>query len=92
MKRIIRWVLFPAWLFVGTLLLSRWWFANPDWFPPLSDASWRRLDRLFGATDVDGASNMELFVVVFLAFVAVAAATSALWLAWRQVRRHGSAA
>lgn len=96
MKKIARSIvlvlLLFLWLFLGTLLLSRWWYANPDYFPRLPNSFWKWLDNLFGASNVDAASNVELFVVVSLALVIVSGVTFLGLLGWRHVRKKRLAA
>jgi multisubunit Na+/H+ antiporter MnhB subunit len=76
-----------TWVFVGTLFLSRWWYANPSVFPHFPDAFWHWLDRLFGAGNVDEASNVEFIAVVFLALVVVLASTALVAAAYRYARK-----
>lgn len=89
MKGALKKLALAAWLAVGALLLSRWWYSYPDLFPRFPDGFWRRLDQVFGATNVDEAANVELLVVVVTAFVAVAGATAFLAVIFRRARKRG---
>ena len=55
MKKISLVMGFLTWLSVGTLMLSRWWYANPNYFPQLPVALWNWLDQLLNAHTVDDA-------------------------------------
>jgi len=55
MKKISLVMGFLTWLSVGTLMLSRWWYANPNYFPQLPVALWNLLDQLLNAHTVDDA-------------------------------------
>ena len=82
---------FLTWLSVGTLMLSRWWYANPNYFPQLPVALWNWLDQLLNAHTVDDASNVEFFVVTFLALLAVVAFTLLILIAYQyfvKTRNH----
>jgi hypothetical protein len=76
------------WVFVGTLLLSRWWYANPNFFPRFPDAFWSQLDRLFGASNVDEASNVEFFIVVLLALIVVLMFTALVAVIYRYAKKR----
>jgi len=71
MRRIFLVFLLILWELAGTILMSRWWYANPDYFPHFSEKFWRRLDLIFGASNVDDAKNVEIFVVVTTSFLIV---------------------
>jgi hypothetical protein len=60
----------------GTVLMGRWWYANPDYFPHFSASSWRHIEQLFGVANVDDAQNAELFVVIIASFLVVAVITT----------------
>lgn len=76
MKKALRTCALVLWVLAGTILLSRWWHANPDHFPHFHEAFWQYLDALFGAANVDDAHNVELLVVVVASFLVVAAVTT----------------
>ena len=83
MKKISLIMVFITWLSVGTLMLSRWWYANPNYFPQIPVALWKWLDRLLNAHTVDDASNVEFFVVTFLALLAVIAFSLFIFIAYQ---------
>ena len=87
MRKLILPIGLTAWVFVGTMFLSRWWYANPNFFPRFPDALWHWFDRLFGARSIDGASNVEFIVVVFLALVVVLVATALIAAAYQYARK-----
>jgi multisubunit Na+/H+ antiporter MnhB subunit len=87
MRRVFLAIGVTTWVFVGTLFLSRWWYANPDFFPRFPDAFWKRIDQLFGVTNVDDASNVELATVVFLALIVVLVATVIVVMIYRHLKR-----
>lgn len=76
MKKALHSCALVLWLLAGTILLSRWWYANPDHFPHFHESFWRYLDRLFGVVNVDDAQNVEILVVVVASFLVVAAVTT----------------
>ncbi|MCC4118756.1 hypothetical protein LLG90_25715 [Aromatoleum toluclasticum] len=76
MRTALRTFALVLWVLVGTTLLSRWWYANPEHFPRFPESFWRYLDHLFGAANVDDAQNVEFFVVVVAAFLIVVAVTA----------------
>lgn len=88
MRRPILLVALTTWVFIGTVLLSRWWYSHPDFFPHFPDSFWQRLDRLFGASNVDEASNVEFVVVVFLALLVVLASTALVASAYRYTKKR----
>ena len=83
MKKISLIMVFFTWLSFGTLMLSRWWYANPNYFPQIPVALWKWLDRLLNAHTVDDASNVEFFVVTFLALLAVIAFSLFIFIAYQ---------
>jgi len=76
-----------TWVFIGTLLLSRWWYANPDFFPRLPDSFWDWLDKLLNVQNVDGKLDVEFIVVVSLALLAVLVATALIAAVYRHARK-----
>jgi len=76
MKMFLRIFALVLWMLSGTILLSRWWYKNPDRFPSFSESFWRYLDLLFGVGNVDDAQNVELFVVISVSFLVVFAVTT----------------
>jgi disulfide bond formation protein DsbB len=76
-----------AWIGVGTVLLSRWWYANPDFFPRFPDSLWQWMDTLFGASNVDEASNVEMMGVVFVALIMVSVATALVAALYARIKR-----
>lgn len=76
MKRPLLLIGVTTWVLVGTMFLSRWWYANPDYFPPLPEPLWEWFDWLFGARNVDEASNVEFIVVILLALIVVLITTT----------------
>jgi len=88
MKMVWRAVALVSWVLAGTILLSRWWYANSDYFPRLSPSFWYGLDQLCGVTNVDGARNIEFFFVVMTAFFAVGAVSMAIIVIASFAKRH----
>ena len=87
MNRFVPAFFIAAWEMVGTFLLSRLWYANPDMFPKFPDSFWQVLDRLTGTRDVDQAADVELLVVVSLAFVATTACATIAIAVWRHAKK-----
>jgi hypothetical protein len=75
MKKATKVILYFVVVTVGTVVLSRWWYAHPDCFPISSSGFWVFADRLIGAETNDEAANVELLVTVTTAFISVAALT-----------------
>jgi hypothetical protein len=75
MNRPILLTVLGLWTILGTVLLSRWWYANPEYFPSLPPALWQRIDLFFGATNLDQSRDVELLVVTASAFLIVLATT-----------------
>jgi multisubunit Na+/H+ antiporter MnhB subunit len=88
MVALVALVALVVWVFVGTLSLSRWWYANPNFFPHFPDGFWSQLDRLFGANNVDEASNVEFFIVVLLALIAVLVFTAVVAAIYHYVKKR----
>ena len=86
MKKSIRNIILGLWLVLGTILLGRWWYEHPDTFPPLPQQLWSWLDKLYGAENIDGATDVEALVVLVFAFASVAALTGILLFIWRRVQ------
>lgn len=82
MRRAVALVAVALGIPAGTLLLSRWWYAHPDYFPRLPAGLWASLDRWFAADNVDKAADVERLVVVLVALTLVASLTAALWALW----------
>jgi hypothetical protein len=87
MRKPILVIWFATWVFLGTLALSRWWYANPDFFPRFPDTFWLWLDQLFGAGNIDEAANLEFIVVVFFALIIVLVSTALVAVAYRYARK-----
>jgi hypothetical protein len=76
MKKIFRAFLLVLWTLAGTILLGRWWHANPDYFPHFPDSFWRYLDKIFGVENVDDAQIVELFVITAVSLFVIATITT----------------
>ena len=76
MRKVLYTFSLALWVLVGTILMSRWWYKNPDYFPHFSESFWRYLDQVFGVANVDDARNVEFFVVIVASFLTVAAITT----------------
>ena len=87
MKKLSKSLLLFVWVMAGTLMVSRWWYANPEYFPFSSEQFWRSADRLFHATSIDEAADVEFFVTVATAFLSTLIATSILMLTWKVLAR-----
>jgi hypothetical protein len=73
-----------VWVVLGSVGVSRWWYAHPDFFPALPDAWWQLLDHLVSASTLDEKANVEFFVVVFFSFLVVLSLTAfTLAVIWR---------
>lgn len=75
MRTILRAFVLVCWVLAGTMLMSRWWYANPEHFPRFSESFWNYVDRVFGTKNVDDAQNIEFFVVVISSFLVVMTVT-----------------
>lgn len=75
MNRLILLTALALWTILGTGLLSRWWYANPEYFPELPPALWQRIDLFLGVTHLDQSRDVELLVVTASAFLIVLATT-----------------
>lgn len=69
MNKLLRTCVLIISVLIGTVLISRWWYANPEFFPVLSKSFWHFFDRVFRVTNIDEAKNVELFVVVTASFL-----------------------
>ena len=86
MKKASRIFLMGLWLLFGTYFFSYWLYAHPGMFPQLPSQLWRWLDKLYGADNVDGASDVEALVVLIAAFTATVIVTWVAWLLWRRIQ------
>ncbi|WP_139335985.1 hypothetical protein [Aromatoleum tolulyticum] len=88
MKKALRTCALVLWVLAGTILLSRWWYTNPDHFPHFHESFWNYLDQLFGVANVDDAQNVEFFVVVVASFFVVVAVTAVIVAIFYYLKRQ----
>lgn len=69
MSKLLRTGTFIISVLIGAVLTSRWWYANPEFFPVSSESFWQFFDRVFGVTNIDEAKNVEFVVVVTVSFL-----------------------
>ena len=65
-------------ILASTILLSRWWYWHPTYFPSLPASLWKLMDRFVGPERADAIHDAELIVVIATAFVVCAVCVSAM--------------
>ena len=91
MRRLADIVVNGALIAAGTILLSRWSYRHPTFFPPLPSSVWDWVESLIGQASDDTAHDAELLVVVSAAFIVSAVVVGVLrWFLMRLWRRSKS--
>ena len=54
---------------IGTVLLSRWWYWHPSYFPSLPSSVWALFERLVDSERANAVYDAELLGVAATAFI-----------------------
>jgi hypothetical protein len=84
MKPYLRRSLITAWVAALTVLLVRFWYAEPDRFPGVLKSVGNAIVDLAGTGDAEYSADIELLYLVLVALLVV---TFVTWLAFIGVQR-----